>query len=612
MLDACIAYQESVSIEPATAGRAWRPRPRVLADLGFRALVVPGDASSTEIEAQFRSDRSLRAIVVDVAGTLALLTRGQVDDQMTGRLGYGRALNTRVKAADLLPLLRFPLDPLLDLRAAATALLSRPEETRYEDLLVLAADGPRIVPVSEVFAGLSEVFHRDALHDPLTGLANRRFLDEQGPDLVAARAPSSTAVLYVDLDDFKLINDTFGHRTGDAALADFASRLQACTRPSDLTARLGGDEFAVLLFEVDEPAARSVAARFLEALEEPFEHEGHALRLSATLGLAMGGDIEDGSPAARLEYLLRHADTAMLQAKHEGKGRVGRIDPCRPPTRFARQALIRRRLPHALATSGFTLHYQPLMNMDDGSCGAVEALLRWEDAELGRVAPDEFIHVAEHTGEIHAIGRWVIDAACAQARRWSDAGTPRAVSVNISPVQLGTGTLVSDLLSALHRHGLPASLLNVEITETAAVADLPSAARQLQGLIDAGIGVALDDYGTAYSSLSMLRDLPLTGLKLDKSFIDRIDTDPTSAILVSGVIAPAKALGLATTAEGVERQTQLEVLQKLGCTTAQGYLISRPLTSDQLDVVLEARQNTGILPGPGPSSSVHVTFTDHA
>jgi len=233
------------------------------------------------------------------------------------------------------------------------------------------------------------------------------------------------------------------------------------------------------------------------------------------------------------------------------------------------------------------------MHIADGSCGAVEALLRWEDAELGRVSPDEFIHVAEHTGEIHGIGRWVIDQACVQARRWADAGTPRAISVNISPVQLGTGTLVPDVLSALHRHGLPASLLNIELTETAAVADFRSAAKQLQELIDAGIGVALDDYGTAYSSLSMLRDLPLTGLKLDKSFIDSIDSDPTSAILVSGVIAPAKALGLTTTAEGVERQTQLEVLKELGCDTAQGYLISRPLPADQLDTVLRARQGAG-------------------
>jgi len=224
----------------------------------------------------------------------------------------------------------------------------------------------------------------------------------------------------------------------------------------------------------------------------------------------------------------------------------------------------------------------------------VEALLRWDDQELGKVSPDEFIHVAEHTGEIHAIGRWVIEAACAQARLWADAGTPRAISVNISPLQLAAGSLVTDIHAALERHGVPTSLLNIELTESVAIADLPSAAAQLRALIDTGIGVALDDYGTAYSSLSLLRELPLTGLKLDKSFIDTIDTDPTSAILVAGVIGPAKALGLRTTAEGVERQTQLAVLRELGCDTAQGYLISRPLSSADLDNAPRLRRTVRI------------------
>ena len=601
-------YQDLVSTDPGGPGRGPRPTLRILADLGSAAIVVPGDAPSAEIETLFREDRSLRAVAIDASGRLSLLTRSQVDDRMTGRLGFGRALNSRVPAASLLPPEQFDFDPLMDLRAAAAELLRRPEEAMYEDLLIIAADGPRIVPVSEVFAGLSELFQRDALHDPLTGLANRRFLDEHGPDLVGDPGTSPTAVLYIDLDDFKIINDTFGHRTGDAALADFAARITACARPGDLAARLGGDEFAMVLPGSDETTARWVATRFLEMLEEPFTHAGHSLRLSATLGLAMGADIESGTPAARLEYLLRHADTAMLQAKHEGKRRLGRIDPCRPPTRFARQALIRRRLPHALTNAAFKLHFQPLMSIDSAACTAVEALLRWEDDELGRVSPDEFIHVAEHTGEIHAISRWVIEQACVQARLWADAGTPRAISVNISPLHLGTGTLVTDLLSALHRHALPASLINIEITETTAVSDLRTAAKQLQEVIDAGIGVALDDYGTAYSSLALLRSLPLTGLKLDKSFIDTIDSDPTSAILVSGVIAPAKALGLKTTAEGVERQTQLDVLRELGCDTAQGYLISRPLPAAQLDVVLRSRERAGS--EPPATRPGHPPFTD--
>ncbi len=576
--------------DPSNPGRMPRPAPRTLGDLGYAALVLAGETPSIEIEGLFRSDRALRAIVLDVAGTLNLLTRDQLDHRMTGRLGYGRALNARVKAADLLMSAGCALAPSLDLRAAAAALLGRPEEHRYTDLLVLAPAGPRIVPVSEVFEGLSDLFRQEALHDPLTGLANRRLLEELGPPLVGTTGSSPTAILYIDLDDFKVANDTFGHRTGDAVLASFSARLRACTRPADLVTRLGGDEFAVLLVDVDEATARSIAQRILESLAEPFSHDGHDLRLTATLGLAMSADVDGEDPAARLESLLRHADAAMLQAKHEGKRRLGRIDPFLPATRFARQALIRRRLPHALTNAGFSLHYQPLMDIATGSCRAVEALLRWEDAVLGKVSPDEFIHVAEHTGDIHAIGRWVIDAACAQARRWADAGSPRAISVNVSPFQLAAGSLGHDLQTALARHGVPTSLLNIEITETAAVTDLPSAAAQLRALIDAGIGVALDDYGTAYSSLAMLRDLPLTGLKLDKSFIDTIDTDPTSAILVASVLTPAKAMGLTTTAEGVERDTQLAVLRGLGCDTAQGYLISRPLPAQELDTATTAQQ----------------------
>ncbi|WP_258803065.1 putative bifunctional diguanylate cyclase/phosphodiesterase [Pseudarthrobacter sp. NS4] len=567
---------------PLRSARALKPSTPTLGDLGFEAMVLRGDTPSGEIEALFRADRGLRAVVVEVKGELALLTRDQLDHRMTGRLGYGRALNARATAEALLPRTTFRLPPSLDLRAAAAALLDRPEESRYQDVLVVPASGaPRVVPVSQVFEGLSDVFRHAAVHDPLTGLANRLGLEESWQALLTGNGSTRTAALYIDLDDFKVINNTFGHRAGDSVLTAFAARLKACTKPADRVARLGGDEFAVLLADVDETMARTLADHILHDLNEPFAHDGHALRVSATLGLAMASDVDaDGQgPGTHLEDLLRQADAAMLQAKHEGKRRLGRIDPSQPASHFARQALIRRRLPHALSNAGFSLRYQPLMDIPTGSCHAVEALLRWEDPELGAVSPDEFIHVAEHTGMIHAVGRWVIDEACAQARAWEDAGTPRAISVNISPLQLAAGSLVTDIRASLQRHGVPTSLLNIEITESAAIVDLPSAAAQLRTLIDSGIGVDLDDYGTAYSSLSLLRELPLTGLKLDKSFIDAIDTDPTSAILVAGVIAPAKALGLKTTAEGVERETQLAVLRELGCDTAQGYLISRPLAA---------------------------------
>ncbi|MBG6181406.1 putative bifunctional diguanylate cyclase/phosphodiesterase [Arthrobacter sp. CAN_A1] len=491
----------------------------------------------------------------------------------------------------------------MDLRSTAAALLERPEEYRYQDVLVTAKP-PRIVPVLEVFEGLSDMFRHAALHDPLTNLPNRLRLEESGAARLSGAEPHRTAVLYIDLDNFKVVNDTFGHRAGDCVLTAFATRLSACTRPADTVARLGGDEFAVLLTDVDETAARAVAHRVLQSLELAFPHDGHEFRLSATLGLAMANDTDEEDPRKRLEYLIRHADAAMLQAKHEGKGQLGRIDPSQPTSRFARQALIRRRLPLALTNAAFTLHYQPLMDIVTGSCLAVEALLRWQDQNLGNVSPDEFIHIAEQTGDIHAIGRWVIDQACAQARLWSDSGTPRAVSVNISPLQLAAGRLTADIQGALQRHGVPATLLNLEITESVAIADLPSAAAQLRVLIDAGIGVALDDYGTAYSSLSLLRELPLTALKLDKSFIETIDTDPTSAILVASVLSLGRDLNLKTTAEGVERETQLAVLRELGCDTAQGYLISRPQPAENFGTTRTVHEpGSGALPGEPTASA---------
>ncbi|MFJ6311325.1 putative bifunctional diguanylate cyclase/phosphodiesterase [Pseudarthrobacter oxydans] len=579
-----------------------KPSTPTLGDLGFEAMVLGGCTPSGQIEALFREDRGLRAVVIEVRGDLSLLTRDQLDHKMTGRLGYGRALNARVTAEALVPCTTFSLPPSLDLRQAAAALLDRPEESRYQDVLVVPALGaPRVVPVSQVLEGLSDVFRHAALHDPMTGLANRLGLEESGQALLAGATSARTAALYVDLDDFKVINNTFGHRAGDKVLTAFAARLEACTRPVDRVARLGGDEFAVLLADVDEASAHALADRILRVLDAPFVHDGHLLQVSATVGLAMARDVGAGGvgadgvgpgaqdPGTHLEDLLRQADAAMLQAKHEGKRRLGRIDPSQPASRFARQALIRRRLPQALASAAFSLHYQPLMDIPSGACPAVEALLRWQDPELGAVSPSEFIHVAEHSGMIHAVGRWVIDQACAQARLWADAGTPRAISVNISPLQLAAGNLATVIHGSLQRHGVPPSLLNVEITESAAIVDLSSAAAQLRTLIRAGIGVALDDYGTAYSSLSLLRELPLTGLKLDKSFIDTIDTDPTSAALVASVMASARALGLRTTAEGVERETQLAVLRGLGCDTAQGYLIARPLPPAELDMLSRRR-----------------------
>lgn len=548
-------------------------------------MVLPGSTPVPDLDELFRADRALRGVVIKSPAGPSLLTRDQLQATMSGRLGFGRALNVRSDAAAMVPPAAFTLAPGLGVQEAVEAILERPEETRYQDVLVLAPAGPRIVPVSEIFEALSAVFRHASLHDPLTGLPNRRMLELWAPALTRDNTnPTRVGVIFIDLDDFKGLNDTYGHRTGDAVLSEFAARLSRCIRPQDTIVRLGGDEFAVLLVGVDEHEAGAVADRALACMDEHFVVDDHHLDVTATLGLAMAGDVVGDEALTHLDALLRHADGAMLHAKKAGKGRVGRICTGGGVSGLAREALIRRQLPHALDSGAFTLHYQPLLDLRTGECRAVEALLRWSDPDLGLVGPAEFIPLAEHTGEIHRIGRWVIDQTCAQGKAWLSAGTPRRIAVNVSPSQFAAGTLARDIRDALHRNGLPAAWLEIEITEGTALADVESAAAQLRELIEAGIGVALDDYGTAYSNLALIRDLPLTNVKIDGSFIKDIDTSPFAEALVGGLISSLQALGLPATAEGVERRSQLDVLSRLGCHTAQGYLISRPIRAAEIEI----------------------------
>ncbi|WP_167139500.1 bifunctional diguanylate cyclase/phosphodiesterase [Diaminobutyricimonas sp. TR449] len=552
-----------------------------LGDLGVPAMIVHGSTQALEVDELFRTDRALRGVLIEGPARSGLLTRSEVEFRMSGRLGYGRALNARAVASDMLSGVGFALSAGLSVQEASAAILERPEETRYQDFLVHAAEGPRIVQVSEVFASLSAEFRHASLHDPLTGLPNRRMLELRAPRLSEHADHSRIGILFIDLDDFKGVNDTYGHGAGDAVLAEFAARLSGCVRPGDIIVRLGGDEFAVLLVGVDEDEAGAVADRVLKSMDERFVVDGQDLAVTATLGLAMADDVTGDESLTALDSLLRHADGAMLQAKQAGKRRVGRIGHDVKndvkPVEFARDALIRRKLPHALEDGALTLHYQPLRDLPTGEDYGVEALLRWTDPQLGQVSPAEFIPVAEHTGEMHRIGAWVIDQACAQARAWADAGTPLRISVNVSPVQLANGTLATDIIRALDLHRISPALLEVEVTEGIAILDVPSAAAQLQELVNAGVSVAMDDFGTAHSSLAMLRSLPLTRVKIDKSFIDGIDTDPLSAGIVAGLINTLQSLGIRTTAEGVERGTQLAALRDMACDTVQGYLISRPV-----------------------------------
>lgn len=554
-----------------------------LVDVAGEIAVIGGTVRAAEADRIFRLDPDLQAVAVQLDDGFAMLTREHLARVLDGRLGYGRALHSRSRVRDILPRESFSLPGQLPLIEAAERILARPARSRYQHVLVLSDEGPSVVTVSQVFERMSMVYRHVALHDPLTGLPNRRLLDLTGSTLAADDHDlSRIAILYIDLDGFKAVNDSFGHRVGDDILVGFAERLRTCVRPGDIVARLGGDEFAALLLDVSEVQAAAVADRVVLTATAPFVQHDQLVCLSASVGLAMATDITHETELTQVDVLLRLADGAMLKAKGAGKRRVGRLDAGSEMVPLARQSAIRRRLRDAFVTGSLSLHYQPKLDLRTDDCSSVEALMRWNDAELGPVSPAEFIPVAENGEEIHDLGAWVIEEACAQARRWIDAGEPRVIAVNISPKQLTRGHLVEGLLSAVQRHGIPASTLQVEITEGSAIVDVPRAVAQLAALREAGISVDLDDFGTGYSSLEMLHLLPLSAVKIDKAFIDNIDVSRAEALMVRGVIDAAHALGLRVVAEGVERAGQLDVLRELGCDAAQGYLISRPLPAVDL------------------------------
>jgi diguanylate cyclase (GGDEF)-like protein len=588
----CQVGEYSAEGQEVTRDLAFLPSTLDVAAAGVGELaevcpVIDGDRPVGEVDDLFRGNRELRSVIVRAGPRLALLSRDHVNFELTGPFGYGRSLHARSRIADLLPAEELVVPASIPLTSVARLILDRPSISRYQDVLVLAADGSgRVAPVSRVFEALSHVFRHVAMHDPLTGLPNRRLLDERAAELTGGGMNlTRVAVLYVDLDGFKDVNDTHGHQVGDELLLAFADRLAGCVRPPDVVARLGGDEFGVLLVDVSEVQALAIADRIVLTASAPFVLDEEPITLSASVGVALAGDVRAESRLTALDVLLRHADSAMLHAKATGKCRVSRLDSEAASSAPLRRAAVRRRLRQALTRGELTLHYQPILDLAAGDLDVVEALLRWTDHELGVITPAEFIPIAESSGQIVEIGTWVLHQACDQARRWLDQGVSWVVAINMSPVQFAVPGLADQVLQALAERSLPASLLRIEITEGVAIADLPGTREQLRILRDAGIGIALDDFGTGYSSMAMLRGLPITAIKIDKAFIDDIDTDTLSARFVAGVIEAAHSLGLRVTAEGIERPEQVVRLRELGCDSAQGYLIARPASLAELPAI---------------------------
>ncbi len=434
-----------------------------------------------------------------------------------------------------------------------------------------------------------------ATHDGLTGLPNSVLLNDrlEGALARARRSHRQAGVMFLDLDRFKDVNDSLGHRVGDLLLKELARRIRGTLRQSDLLARLSGDEFVVVLEDVsDERAPELVARKILDEVRRPFLLEGHEVQVSGSLGLALFPD--DGADA---DALLKNADAAMYHAKELGRNGFRTFSSelaQRRATRMQLETALRR----ALRSGELVLHYQPIVEVAGGQVRRAEALLRWRDPERGLVLPPAFIPLAEESGLGHAVGHWVLEAACRQARAWRDAGLGElAISVNLSAGQLRDTGMLADLRETLRATGCEPGWLQFEITETSMVRDVESVSAVLEKLRTLGVRVAIDDFGTGFSSLSHLRHLPVDVLKIDKTFVADIDADRAlrgnaagGAAIVSAVIGLARGLGLEVIAEGVERKAQLHFLADEGCTACQGYLLCAPLPAAEFERWLRNRR----------------------
>jgi diguanylate cyclase (GGDEF)-like protein len=431
-----------------------------------------------------------------------------------------------------------------------------------------------------------------AYHDSLTGLGNRLLFKEQLEEALkdVSVASHPLAVLFLDLDGFKAVNDTLGHSIGDLLLKSVATKLRDILPRTDRIARLGGDEFAILQISATQPGSSiALAEKIIEVVGQPNSIDGHDVTVGASVGIAVArpGDINT-------ENFLKSADLAMYSAKSDGRGTYRMFDPEMDAIVQARR-LLERDMRTALAQDGFRLFYQPLVNLQTKKVTAFEALMRWQHPERGMVPPSDFIPVAEEMGLIVQLGEWALRQACAEATEWPDGV---CVSVNLSPLQFSKGNLVSSVMSALASAGLPASRLELEITESVLLEKSERNITILNQLRDLGVRISMDDFGTGYSSIGYLRSFPFDKIKIDQSFVRDLLVDEGSLAIVRAIAGLGVSFGMITTAEGVETEEQMRCLNLEGCIEVQGYLYSRPVPADEIAGVLASLNNRRLLDLP--------------
>lgn len=428
--------------------------------------------------------------------------------------------------------------------------------------------------LERMVAQATEELTHHATHDVLTDLPNRRLLSDRLEQAIAfaRRAGDKLAVLYIDLDGFKVVNDTLGHPVGDALLRQLVERMQDRLRESDTLARIGGDEFVLIASGLkDAQDARTLAGRLQERLRPPFKAEGHQMAITASVGISVYP--EDGRDAGEL---LRAADIAMYEAKRRGKNRA--VFFTAEIGRAANERLeLETHLRSAIVTNQFVLYYQPEFELQTHRLVRFEALLRWNHPSMGLVSPGKFIPVAEDSGFVVDIGNWVIPTACHAARRWNQAGLPGVpVAVNISAQHLCRADFIATVMGALHRSGLAAEMLELELTESAIVHNFEEIAAKINRLRELGVRVSIDDFGTGYSSFSYLDKLPVAAIKIDRSFLQESDSASRSRSIVEGVVKLAHSLGLRVVVEGVETEGQLDFLRGSDADDVQGFLLGVP------------------------------------
>ena len=566
-------------------------------DLHARAFLVGQRIAANPQFWRFEEFRLREALDRD------LLREGRHDRRAVVDARNETVVETQARDALPAPVIQERVDLFENGQLAGAVVIERSLRTLVIEVGVLTAVGLLLavalailltrLPLRQLRVVEDELAHK-AYHDDLTGLLNREAFRRLLADHVAraTRENRRLAVLFIDLDRFKSINDSMGHDAGDEALRGVAERLRQCVRGQDLLARLSGDEFAIL-FDAPASPAQALGDSVLARFQQAFELSGRPWRLGCSVGVALTPD--HGTDPDRL---LACADTAMLNAKAQGRAACCVYDESMEES-VLRRVHLEDELRHALDRREFVLHYQPLVDLRSGAMRGVEALLRWQHPQRGLVSPLDFIPVLESMGLIHAVGQWVLEEACAQMCRWREAGLPLLqVSVNVSPLQFSRQLeFVEAVRVALARSGLPPDRLQLELTESTLMTDSGQSQRMLEELRRHGVELAIDDFGTGYSSLAYLRSFPVSVLKVDRSFVRDMLSSEANASIVKAIVQLSHSLNLSVTAEGIETSAQLSALKALGCSTGQGFGLGRPVSAAVLESQLRAGAAT-VAPAP--------------